>query len=272
LKLADKKLPAATLGDSDSVKSNQRVIARDWYRPYVNRILGDPAIRSTELIISSDEGMPLFYSAIFPNALFGGNQDVYPISPGGVITDGKDHVLGLVGIDYNTLFPHPHPAPGGVNIVSIGPMSELLKPDAKGRVQANGPLLIVISDDRGTAMRSGSFPDYENVSIEVTKVLSELGNPLADDDIPARYDRLADQPDSGTILTVAYAYQVKLKNSAGAVLAEAKWVGIQWDSLGGEPNRVLYGDGVLECKGGFILKGDVTRLEQVVKPLLYYSP
>jgi hypothetical protein len=121
-------------------------------------------------------------------------------------------------------------------------------------------------------MRSGSFPDYENVSIEVTEVLSELGDPLTPDDIPPRYDRLAEKPEGSIIVTVAYAYPVELKNIDGALLAEAKWVGIQWGRPSGEPNRVLYGNGVLECKGGFILKGDVTRLEQVVKPLLYYSP
>ncbi len=272
LKLADEKLPVATLGDSVSVKANQRVTATDWYQPYLNRVIGDPAMRSTELIISTTERMPLYFSASFPGVFFGGNQDVYQINPGGVITDGKDHVLGLVGVDCDTLFPHPHPVGGGMNIVSVGPMSELLRPDANDRPQANGPLLIVISGGGATALRSGYFPDYENVSIAVTEVLSELGDPLAPDDIPPRYDRLAEKPEGSIVVTVVYAYPIELKSGDGAILAEAKWVGIQWGRSGGEPNRVLYGNGVLNIKGGFYLNGDITQLAKVIKPLGYNLP
>jgi hypothetical protein len=68
------------------------------------------------------------------------------------------------------------------------------------------------------------------------------------------------------MLIVVFPDPVTLKNVDGKTLAQAKWVGIEWDRLEGKPNRLVYGDVAYTIKGGFELVGDLTNLQQSVPP------
>jgi hypothetical protein len=61
---------------------------------------------------------------------------------------------------------------------------------------------------------------------------------------------------------------VNLCNSAGNVLAQAKWVGIQWGRNDGGPNRVFYGSVTYNLEGSFEITGDISSLESAVQAML----
>lgn len=156
-----------------------------------------------------------------------------------------------------------------MNIAAIDTMLELLSPDSMERPWANGPLIFVINRPGVTMMHEGAFPEYDRVTGLLQAVFSRLGAPLPNDDMPENYDRLVEptveHPADGILLTVVYAYPVQLKDAEGVVLASAKWVGVQWDRTGGKSNRVLYGEGRFELRGGFYLEGDITDLANAIQ-------
>ena len=61
---------------------------------------------------------------------------------------------------------------------------------------------------------------------------------------------------------------VELRNSAGKVLAQAKWVSIQWGRNEGKPSRVVYGSVAYTVEGSFKITGAVSGLENSVRTML----
>jgi hypothetical protein len=70
-----------------------------------------------------------------------------------------------------------------------------------------------------------------------------------------------------------------LRSAGGALLADAKFIVIQWDRSDGKPSRLLYGKdcaGLFEGKylyplvldGGFQIAGSVATLEQAISSLI----
>jgi hypothetical protein len=53
---------------------------------------------------------------------------------------------------------------------------------------------------------------------------------------------------------------VNLCNSSGTGLAQAKWVGIQWNRSGGKTNRVIYGSVAYVVQGSLEITGETSSL------------
>ena len=65
---------------------------------------------------------------------------------------------------------------------------------------------------------------------------------------------------------------MELTSAAGTMLAQAKWVSIQWDRADGKSNLLFYGSGRLDLEGGFQLPDDLSDLLSIIDPLAYHDP
>jgi hypothetical protein len=67
------------------------------------------------------------------------------------------------------------------------------------------------------------------------------------------------------LLTTIFPRPVNLCNTAGTVLAQAKWVGIQWDRSNGKLSRVVYGSKAYTIDGSFEIISDTSILDNVLQ-------
>jgi hypothetical protein len=265
LKLEGANLPVATIGDASAIKSGQRVFIQGWAGP-------ENTFKKTPAIVSSECAIPLCFNVYITwEELESGG---WISEQGALVTDNKGRVLGLVGTFYSKLSPVLGFLGWVPPVVRIDGALELLSPDFAQQPWANGPVISTITDrDWGGARgyTSGvlsSLSSYENMTLAIQDLLVAVGEPLADDDLPQNYHSLAwPMPGSadGTLLTVVYVRPVELRNTDGELLAQAKWVGIQWGMSEGKPNRLFYGREPYIVDGGFVLSGDVTSLENSLR-------
>jgi hypothetical protein len=71
---------------------------------------------------------------------------------------------------------------------------------------------------------------------------------------------------------VVYPRPVNLTDRKGEVLAQAKWIGIQWGLSGKQPDRLYYGNKGGMVLGGFTINGDLSCLEKLADSLAYHTP
>jgi hypothetical protein len=73
------------------------------------------------------------------------------------------------------------------------------------------------------------------------------------------------------MLTTVFPRAVDLQDARGNILAQAKWVAIQWGRSDGKPDRVIYGNVANDMRmtytvvGSFELQGDTANLASIVK-------
>jgi hypothetical protein len=268
LRLEGANLPVATLGDINAIKPGQSVFIHGWSGSENN-------FKKTPATISSEYNIPLYFKVyITQEALESGG---WINEQGALVTDSKGRALGLVGTFYNKLIPMLM-SPGWIPpVVRIDAALELLSPDVAQQPWANGPVISTITDRDGArgyttgALSSGvlsSLSSYEDMTVAIQDLLTEIGEPLAGDDLPQNYRNLAwPMPGSadGTLLTVVYVRPIELRDADDELLAQAKWVGIQWRMSEGKPNRLFYGQEPYTVDGGFVLSGDVTSLENSLR-------
>ncbi len=271
LKLEGANLPVATIGDTSAIKPGQRVFIQGWSGP-------EHTFKKIPAIVSSECTIPLCFNVYITwEELESGG---WISEQGALVTDNKGRVLGLVGTSYSKLIPVLG-FPGWVPpVVRIDGALELLSPDFAQQPWANGPVISTITDrDGARGYASGvlsslsrgvlsSLSSYEKMTLAIQELLGTMGEPLADDDLPQNYRSLAwPMPGSadGTLLTVVYVRPIELRNTDGELLAQAKWVGIQWGMSEGKPNRLFYGQETYTVDGGFVLLGDVTSLENSLR-------
>jgi hypothetical protein len=199
--------------------------------------------------------------------------DIPNVGQGAVITDDEGVVLGLLGADYNTMFPHPHGIGILPHVASINSALELLSPDFAEKPYVNGPLMIVIDSESGTQFFLSYFPNYDVVTGSLETILRRLETPLSVEELPQDYHpvTIVGPRDHNTV-TVVYALPVELTSSEGVPLGRAKWVSIQWNRAGGEPNLLFYGSGHWNLEGGFRLPDDLSDLLVAIDPLIHYQP
>jgi hypothetical protein len=264
-------LPVAETGDSSVISPGGAVTALEWRRPYAKDGPGTPELVKTALVAEPDpERRPVSFGVHFPNGVMP-SGGVPPIGQGAIIADSQGRVIGLVGTDYNTLFPHPHAFGAIPGVAAIHIAIELLLPGAANGPYSNGPLLVIIRNPDGSgAMRGGQFPNYEAVSNALRGILSRTDGQVPQEDMPQDYRRMisgtVDEPADGTVVTVPYPRPVELKNPDGKLVGTGRWVGIQFGRSGGKPDRLFFGDGVLVVKGGFYIKGDISEFTRLVAP------
>lgn len=253
-----KRLPVAIAGNASLPEQEQEVLIWGWTGP------NHATFKNSTAIVTADQApRPLFFSVMYT-----GGTDVVD-APGAVVTDRKGNVLGLETTFHERLAIILGPIGRMPPIASINSARELLLPDATQRPWANGPALSVIANSsRMSGYFSGVLPspsDYDKMTIALQDLLGKLGEPVATDDLHLNSDPLLwYQSLDGTMLIVVYPRPVDLKSTNGKVLAQAKWVGIEWHRNEGKPNRLVYGSAAYTIQGGFMLKGDISALSTAI--------
>ncbi|HEX9896922.1 MAG TPA: hypothetical protein VGA85_04575 [Dehalococcoidales bacterium] len=150
-------------------------------------------------------------------------------SPGSIVTDDRGNVLGIVG---NIFFLGPVQTPPELIpfVVKIESALELLLPGANERLWAKSPIGYTIVTPNWTTVSPDTPSDYEETTITINNLLNNLGEPLEGDELFSGFSLSIFQPTEGTVLVAAYAFPVELRDSSGKLLAQAKWIAIQWDS------------------------------------------
>jgi hypothetical protein len=260
LKLDSGSLQPVPIRDPSTLKTNEPLIV--WAQ-----INSDPVPEPTNVIGGPDtfpNSVPLYFGVYLPNGVYGG-----AITQGAVVTDQNGKVLGLEDVyDYRLVIilgPIGRIPP----IISIESAAELLSPFANLQPWANGPYLFtsnVIGNYIGNYDENGS--DYPVLANSITLVLNELGAPLSTSDLPHTFlsytwSNAIPQSSDGHLLTTIFPRPVNLCNSAGTVLAQAKWVGIQWDRSNGKLSRVVYGSTAYMIDGSFEIIDDTNVLDSV---------
>ncbi len=258
LQIEGGKLPTATTGDVQGLLPEQQLFIREWDSP------GMDGFRTTPVLYNSNqEHLPLIFGMYFPPETM--PEDMHRIGQGAIVTDEHDNVLGLAGPDFNTIWRHTHPFGSIPGAVTIDSALELLSPDATQLPWANGPLMFIVDLSYGTLFKSGPFPEYEDITVNLQDLLGKMGEPIPSSELPQDYYEIlrGDLSPTEGILTVVYASPIDLRNTNGVVVAQAKWVGFLYNTEE-KPFLLLYGSGKLVIEGGFTLLGDLDDIVKVV--------
>jgi hypothetical protein len=262
LKLDSGSLPPVPTRDPSTLKTNEPLIV--WVQNN-----SDPVLEPTNVIGGPDtspNSVPLYFGVGLPDGVYSGG-----VTQGAVVTDQSGKVLGLEGVYSYRLVIILGPIGRIPPIISIDSAAELLSPFANLQPWANGPCLFtsnVVGNYIGNYDENGS--GYPALANAITQVLNELGASLSTSDLPRNFLSYAwsnalTQSSDGHLLTTVFPRPVNLCNSAGTVLAQAKWVGIQWDRNNGKPSRVVYGSTAYTVDGSFEITGDTSILDSVLQ-------
>jgi len=266
LKLSNGKLPAVTTGDATMLKTGDKLTV--WTQASNSGFILEP----TEVLKQDLPSLsPALTFNVYPEGVDGGG-----LGQGAVVADQSGKVFGLECVINHLLAPYSG-GPGIIPwIITINNALELLSPNTNGQPWANGPLLIAASEiGSRSGIYLGTEKDYVPVANAITQVLSELGGPVSIGDLPQWgffsyvfwQSEGFDSPDGSTLMT-AFPKPVELRNSTGTVLAQAKWVGIQWGRDVGKPSRVVYGSAAYIADGSFEITGDTSNLDNSVRTML----
>jgi hypothetical protein len=196
----------------------------------------------------------------------------YVDEPGAAITDEDGRVIGIVGRYWSKLIViiggpgGLQPKPGAIDINSA--MELLIDSN-----HSNGPAFATVLTHSGNKSiapwnYSGNPDDFKAA---LTGLLDKLGEPAPLDEL-AQYSSgflLIPQTEEGiTILMASFTYPVELHDTTGALIANAKWVGIQWDRNDGKPNRLIYGSTPYIPDGSYRIEGDISNLMRIIEPAL----
>jgi hypothetical protein len=97
------------------------------------------------------------------------------------------------------------------------------------------------------------------VATAIIPVLGELGQPLSTGDLPQDFTLYVfslpgtSSPD-GSWLTTVFPRPVELRDSMSNVLAQAKWIAMQWGRDEGKPSRIVYGSTAYVVEGSFEIR------------------
>jgi hypothetical protein len=259
LKLEGARLPVAVIGDSATIKQDQQVLIRGWSGPQLT-------FKKMPALIAIYKGtVPFFFNVYLTEEE--GLRGEWVREQGAVVTDKKGSVLGLVGPVYSAFVITTGGPVGWIPpVVRIESAIGLLAPDVGSQPWTKGPAFSLITTKDSLTGRAPSQPPMGNF-IEMTEdiqaLLGTMGEPQPAGELPSDYRSISwsgPQSADGILLTVVYPRPVELRDTDGQLVAQAKWVGIQWGRSEGKPNRILYGSIATNLEGGFTLKGDINAL------------
>jgi hypothetical protein len=197
----------------------------------------------------------------------------YVDEPGAAITDEDGRVIGIVGRYYSKLIVviggpgGLQPKPGAIDINSA---MELLTDST----YSNGPAIVHllthsgIQDVNYSKLESGTPDDFKAA---LMGLLDKLVEPAPLDELSlysSGFSRIGQTEEGVTILMVSFTYPVELHDTTGALIANARWVGIQWDRNDGKPNRLIYGSIPYIIDGSYIIEGNINNLIRIIEPAL----
>lgn len=259
LQLQDADLPVAEIGGSPSLGTEQQVSVCGWGGRNDEYMKTQANVTFLECIY------PLFFAVSLPDrSLVQGKGWVG--ESGAVITNSNGRVIGLLGRYWSKLVIKLG-MPGDLPLaVSINSAMELFTDSSYTSGPAIAIVLTRLSSASGVPGTSPRLPinAAEGFNSTVMELLDKLGEPLPLDDLP----ELNFHPEEGIMLVAAFTYPVELHGSDGSLLAETKWVGIQWDRDEGKPDRLLYGYSAYAVEGACSIEGDIGELVQLLQPVL----
>jgi hypothetical protein len=268
LKLNKGKLPAVATRDAATLSDSENLTLIVATGSDAAPLLAEVPVRKMAL----NRSTLIFYVFIPPSTPEIGYNGI--TTQGAVVTDASGAVLGLESVFDNRLVTRAGGPDTIAAIINIEIALQALSPDANNQPWANGPFIFAANM---SGSMSGNFigmvKNYNEIANSVTHVLSELGGQLSITDLPHNFISYAENNQvttlsDGSLFTTVFPRPVALRDSAGTVLAHAKWVGIQWDRNGGKLNRVIYGSTAYNVQGSFAITGDVSSLAAAVRALL----
>jgi hypothetical protein len=270
LQLQDANLPAAEIGNTSFLASNQsqRVYVRGWDAG-TNRYKRWSA--STDI---SDNVSPLFFT-ISPSQEAIAKRESCIMESGAVVTNKDGKTVGLWAIYWSSLLPLK--TYGSIEIfplvINIDSALALLTDTSR----TNGPAVCVVLTESDTIDFVPGLAihlplnNIENLNTTIMGLLDGLGGALPVDDIKPSFTSglyPGFHPAEGIMLIAAFTYPVELHDSGNNLLASAKWIGIQWDRSEGKPNRLVYGSAGYIVEGAYSIEGDISGLVQLLEPIL----
>jgi hypothetical protein len=201
-------------------------------------------------------------------------SDPLIVFPGALVMNSKGKVAGIISEYYQAFLIRLGPIGQTSPVIEIHDALKLLLPDAAGRPWETTPVYALVTTIESLTGLADSAPPaskYIEMAEAIDILLNTMGEPLTADELPDDYRFISwGGPDTadGTLLTVVYPRPVELKNTSGEVLAEARWVGVQWGRSEGKSDRIFYGrfeDGRAIVDGGFYLTGDTSGLESAIQ-------
>jgi hypothetical protein len=250
LKLNNANLRSAQIGDSLSLKSDQKEF-----------------MKTPANINISDNISPLFFSVSIPQD-FLLRREGWVDESGAPITDKNDKVVGLLGRYSSKLIIKLGGIPGQVYLplaVNINVAQELLTNPSQ--LKESGGLDIVPSNPPHLPINN-----IKNLDTAIMGLLNKLGKPLPPDDLLGYSLGLPRgfRPEEGIMLVSVFPYSVELRDNGNNLLTSAKWIGIQWGRDEGKPNRLIYGDTAYQVDGAYSIEGDIAGLEQMIEPIINF--
>ncbi len=255
LQLQGANLPVAEIGNDPTPGAAQKVSVRGW--------VGDEYKKLEAEATFSEDLSPLFFSV----------QASIINMEGAPVIDKNGKVIGLMDgnwskLIFRSILPGTEsPAPPGISIENA---MALLTDESHNL----GPAVFaILTPSTGTDTVPNAYQRPLNVikglDSAVIGLLDELGAQLSSEDMP----RVASlHSDDGNILVAAFTFPVELHGRDGSLLAEAKWVGIQWNRDENKPDRLLYGSSPYEIEGAFSIEGDISPLVQILQPIIQMLP
>lgn len=260
LRLEDANLPIAEIGDISALESDQSVFICGW-----GGGKGE-YMKSKANAGIMDDPLPFFPVSIASEEI--GKE--YVSKSGAAVTDEAGKVLGILGRYWSKL-SIIYGGPGLLipRAIDINNTMELLTDST----HSNGPAIALVlthSGNKGIAPwnYSGNPDDFKAA---LMGLLDKLEEPEPLDEL-SQYSsgfRLIVQTEEGvTILMASFTYPVELHDTTGALIANARWVGIQWDRNDGKPNRLIYGSTPYIPDGSYSIEGDISNLLQIIQPAM----
>ncbi|HTY81508.1 MAG TPA: hypothetical protein VMB24_01865 [Dehalococcoidales bacterium] len=252
LKLEDANIPPASIGDSDAVKVNSKITIHSW-----GFLQSDKLIQAKETTTFYNYGTILFLRG-----------SPY-MEPGAPATDAHGQIIGLIGTFYDAFTIRPG-APGMTpplinikksiaNLNNINEYSWRYKPVEFYEISKPAKYLNAISAE-----------DKNDIAEAIQPLLKTMGPPLPANEIPPDYVSFlmnAQTSQDGSFLCLTYINPIKLYDVADQIVAEVKWISLQWGRNGNNPNRIFYGTiqrNRAVATGGFLITGDTGTFEKVI--------
>jgi len=266
LQLEGANLPVAETGSDIAMpEAKEQVYVCGWD--------GDEQIKAPLNAAYYEKVAPLFFPVALRQETIGSDWNVSG-ETGSPIVDDEGRVIGLLGNYWSKLLIHlggpldhyPELA------VSIDSALGLLNDSSYTHGLAKA---VFFAHGFNNDIVPGPSPHtpintLEGMGSAVEELLGQLGTPLPFDDM-TKVPLLFREGD-GIMLTVAFTFPVELRSSDGSLLAEAKWVGIQWDRDEDKPDRLLYGSSTYIVKGAVSIDEDMGELLRVLQPAIDELP
>jgi len=305
IKLNNGKLPVAKIGDPEKLKPGQKVMINGWSDSQEN-LIKTPAIvadfATAPPLCMNIQLSPEVSTSPTLGADYASTMSI-PDGTGNVVTNEKNECVGFIGTYYEYLIVKGWlPVDAIPPVVKIDDALELIASDVDTQPWRDGPVLtLYTSTDSGGFIENKGYysggllswtgeqklplsnnsailyPYYE-LSDTLRKLAESLDAPIPSYELLSNFMDMISLPKNNLVgewLTATYRNSIDLKGINGKVLAQAKWIGIQWNRSTDKPDRLVYGyityrpgEVTYKVEGGYFLKSDITTLVESIQNAL----